>query len=108
MSIFAPIFAHDAERPAAFAGKTTIAYGRLCADIDSMARWLFAQGLEPGDRVTVHPSDVGNTGYWDWIMHLGALRAGLVQSTGPILRFSLTRAISACASFRLVAALVEV
>src|SRR3569833_1490300 len=27
---------------------------------------------------------MGNAGYWDWIMHLGALRAGLVHSTGPV------------------------
>lgn len=82
--IFKPIYEQDASRPAALAGKTTITYGRLCADINSMAHWLFAQGLEPGDRITIHAHAVGNTGYWDWIMHLGALRAGLVQSTGPM------------------------
>src|SRR3569833_630178 len=27
---------------------------------------------------------MGNAGYWDWIMHLGAMRAGLVHSTGPV------------------------
>lgn len=82
MTILKPIYEQDPDRPAAFAGKTTLTYGRLCADIDSMAHWLFAQGLEPGDRITIHLRDPGNTGYWDWIMHLGALRAGLVQSTG--------------------------
>jgi acyl-CoA synthetase (AMP-forming)/AMP-acid ligase II len=84
MTILTPIFAHPAGRPAAIAGNTTITYGRLCGDIDAMAHWLFAQGLEPGDRITIHLRDVGNTEYWEWIMHLGALRAGLVQSTGPI------------------------
>jgi acyl-coenzyme A synthetase/AMP-(fatty) acid ligase len=84
MTILKPIFSQDAGRPAALATNTVITYGRLCADIDSMAQWLFAQGLEPGDRVTIHVREVGNISYWDWIMHLGALRAGLVQSTGPI------------------------
>jgi len=82
MTILKPIFEQDPERPAALAGSETITYGRLCADIDSMAHWLFAQGLEPGDRITIHSRDVGNSSYWDWIMHLGALRAGLTQSTG--------------------------
>lgn len=59
-----------------------ITYGRLCADIDAMAQWLFGQGQEPGDRVTLHPSHIGNTSYWDWIMQLGAIRAGLANSTG--------------------------
>lgn len=84
MTILTPIFAQPALLPAAIAGKTTITYGRLCADIDAMAHWLFAQGLKPGERITIHLKEVGNTGYWDWIMHLGAVRAGLVHSTGPI------------------------
>lgn len=84
MTILGPLFAHDSERPAVFAGGETITFGRLCADIDTMARWLLTEGLEPGDRITIHSPDVGNTGYWDWIAHLGAIRAGLTQSTGPM------------------------
>lgn len=84
MTILAPIFAQDSKRIAVRIGNETIDYGRLCADIDSMAHWLFAAGLEPGDRVTIHQRNVANTSYWDWIMHLGAIRAGLVQSTGGI------------------------
>jgi len=84
MSILGPIFGHPADRPAALAGDTEITYGRLCADIDSMAHWLLGKGLAPGDRVTLHITDIGNPGYWDWILHLGAIRAGLVHSTGPM------------------------
>jgi hypothetical protein len=84
MPILDAIFAHDPGRPAALAGTARITFGRLCADVDSIAHWLFAQGLEPGERITIHPADLGNTGYWDWVMHLGALRAGLVHSTGPM------------------------
>jgi len=82
MAILEPIYTHDRERVAARVGKTLITYGRLCADIDSMAHWLLGEGLKPGDRVTLHSQVVANTSYWDWIMHLGAIRAGLVQSTG--------------------------
>ncbi len=81
MHILHPIYTHDRARIAVRAGQTLITYGRLCADIDAMAQWLFDQGLEPGDRVTLHPSHIGNTSYWDWIMQLGAIRAGLVNST---------------------------
>ncbi|OYX18581.1 MAG: hypothetical protein B7Z04_11915 [Rhodobacterales bacterium 32-66-9] len=82
MQILEPIYTHDRERIAARAGSTLITYGRLCADIDTMAQWLLAQGLEPGDRVTLHPNHLANTSYWDWIMQLGAIRAGLACSTG--------------------------
>ncbi|KPL67320.1 hypothetical protein SZ64_03910 [Erythrobacter sp. SG61-1L] len=82
MPILEPIYTHDRERIAVRAGSALITYGRLCADIDTMAQWLLAQGLEPGDRVTLHPNHLANTSYWDWIMQLGAIRAGLVCSTG--------------------------
>ncbi len=82
MAILEPIYSHDRERIAIKAGETLITYGRLCDDIDSMAHWLFGEGLKPGDRVTLHANQVANTSYWDWIMHLGAIRAGLAQSTG--------------------------
>lgn len=81
MSILGAIYQHDAKRPAALAGSMEITYGRLCSDIDAMARWLLAQGLEPGDRVTLHVRNLPSPDYWDWIMHLGAIRAGLVHST---------------------------
>ena len=82
MAILEPIYAHDRERIAARVGTTLITYGRLTADIDAMAHWLLGEGLNPGDRVTLHSQAVANTAYWDWIMHLGAIRAGLAQSTG--------------------------
>ena len=81
-TLLAPLFEHDSARLAAKAGETAITYGRLCADIDTMARWLLASGLQPGERITIHAKDPGNPDYWDWILHLGAMRAGLVQSTG--------------------------
>ena len=84
MAILAPLYAHPRDRVAALVGVETIAYGRLCDDIDAMARWLLAGGLRPGDRVTLHSQAIANPAYWDWIMHLGALRAGLAQSTGPM------------------------
>lgn len=74
-----PVLVHP---PPLIRNAALITYGRLCADIDAMAQWLFGQGLEPGDRVTLHPSHIGNTSYWDWIMQLGAIRVGLVNSTG--------------------------
>lgn len=81
-TLLAPLFEHDPSRPAAKAGDTRITYGRLCADIDTMARWLLASGLQPGERITIHSKEPGNPDYWDWILHLGAIRAGLAQSTG--------------------------
>ena len=84
MTILTPIFAQDSDRVAILAGKQVITYGRLCEDIDSMAHWLFDSGLEPGDRITIHVNNVANPDYWDWIMHLGAIRAGLVHSTGAM------------------------
>ncbi|WEK46789.1 MAG: class I adenylate-forming enzyme family protein [Candidatus Andeanibacterium colombiense] len=82
MAILQPIYTHPPERVAARVGAELITYGRLCADIDSMAHWLLGEGLRPGDRVTLHPQVLANPCYWDWILHLGAMRAGLVQSTG--------------------------
>ncbi|MCB5424714.1 acyl--CoA ligase [Altererythrobacter sp. CC-YST694] len=84
MQILHPIYSHNRERIAARAGRTLITYGRLCADIDTMAQWLLDQGLLPGDRVTLHPNHLANPSYWDWIAQLGAIRAGLVHSTGDI------------------------
>ena len=80
--LLAPLFQQDPARLAAKAGATTITYGRLCDDIDTMARWLLGSGLQPGERITIHPKEPGNPDYWDWILHLGAMRAGLTQSTG--------------------------
>ena len=80
--ILAPLFEQDGSRPAAKAAEVTITYGRLCADINAMAHWLLGNGLQPGERITIHTKDPGNPDYWDWIMHLGAMRAGLAQSTG--------------------------
>lgn len=82
MSILEPIYAHDRERIAARVGTALITYGRLTADIDAMAHWLLGEGLNPGDRVTLHSQAIANPAYWDWIMQLGAIRAGLVNSTG--------------------------
>ena len=82
MAILQPIYAHPSDRVAVRIGTELITYGRLCADIDAMAHWLLGEGLRPGDRVTLHSQVIANTSYWDWIMHLGAIRAGLVQSTG--------------------------
>ncbi len=82
MTILKPIYAHPPERVAATVDSTLITYGRLCADIDAMAHWLLGAGLEPGDRVTLHAQATANTSYWDWIMNLGAIRAGLVHSNG--------------------------
>lgn len=65
-------------------GDDALTYGRLCGDIDAMANWLSGNGLEPGMRISIHPSDIGRPGYWDWIAHLGAIRAGLVHSTGSL------------------------
>lgn len=84
MAILEPIYRHNRERVAVRTPDVLITYGRLTDDIDTMAHWLFAQGLAPGDRVTLHPAQLANTSYWDWIMHLGAIRAGLVQSTRGI------------------------
>ena len=81
-TLLAPLFEQDPARLAAKAGETAITYGRLCADIDTMAHWLLASGLQPGERITIHAKDPGNPDYWDWILHLGAIRAGLTQSTG--------------------------
>lgn len=84
MAILEPIYRHNRERIAVRTPTTLITYGRLTDDIDTMAQWLLAQGLEPGDRVTLHPALLANTSYWDWIAQLGAIRAGLVQSTRGI------------------------
>ena len=78
MAILEPIYSHVRDRIAVRAGQSLITYGRLTDDVDSMAYWLLGQGLTPGDRVTLHPGNLANTSYWDWIMHLGAIRAGLV------------------------------
>lgn len=84
MAILKPIYSHPRDRVAARVGSELITYGRLCDDIDAMAHWLLGAGLQPGERVTLHSQVIANTPYWDWIMHLGAIRAGLAQSTGPM------------------------
>lgn len=82
MNILKPIYEHEKERAAAKAGDTLITYGRLCADLDSMAHWLLGQGLEPGDRISIHGINLASPNYWDLVMNLGAIRAGLASSAG--------------------------
>ena len=82
MAILGPIYQHDGDRIAVQAGDTAITYRRFCADVDSMARWLIGNGLEPGARISIHVKNIGQPRYWDWVAHLGAIRAGLGHSTG--------------------------
>lgn len=84
MTLLDPLYRHDRQRMAALAGGVSLSYDRLCSDIDAMARWLRDSGLQPGDRISIHVRDRGSPGYWDWIMHLGSVRAGLVHSTGLV------------------------
>jgi|GEM_PF-1387670 len=85
MAILQKIYSHEPQRLAGRAGNTLITYGRLCSDIDGMAHWLLGDhGLKPGERVSLHVKDPGNPDYWEWIMHLAAIRAGLVQSTDSL------------------------
>ena len=82
--IFRPIYDQSEDRIAVQSGREQITYGRLRADIDAMACWLLGNGLEPGARISLHVRNIGNPTYWDWIMHLGAMRAGLTHSTGSL------------------------
>ena len=84
MSALEKIFSQAADRTAVVIGPEEITYGRLCADIRSMACWLAGNGLEPGMRVELFPEHLRTPSYWDWIMHLGAIQAGLVHSTGAL------------------------
>lgn len=50
MQILHPIYTQDRERIAVRAGQMLVTYEQLCADIDTMAHWLFGAGLEPADQ----------------------------------------------------------
>ena len=84
MSALEKIFAQAADRTAVFVGSEEITYDQLCADVRSMACWLVGNGLEPGMRVELFAERLRTPSYWDWIMHLGAIQAGLVHSTGAL------------------------
>ncbi len=84
MAILSPIYRQDTDALAVQAGESAFTYGRLCSDIDAMAGWLIGHGLQAGDRVSIHVEHPGQPGYWDWVAHLGAIRAGLVHSTGLV------------------------
>lgn len=82
MGILQPIFEHERARIAVSIGATEISYGQLCDDIDTMARWLLGNGLQPGDRIALRIAEKRYPTYWEWIMHLGSVRAGMVHSSG--------------------------
>ena len=84
MSVLQAIYGQQHERVGVIVGATTITYGQLGADIRTMAEWLVGHGLEPGMRIDIVPHGMTMPTYWDWIMHLGAIQAGLVHSTGAL------------------------
>lgn len=84
MTVLAPLYQHDPKQVAVRIGETAIPYGRFTADIDAMAAWYAGQGLKPGARIAVFPRSPVGPNYWDWIMLLGAMRAGLVHATGRL------------------------
>ena len=84
MTVLAPLYAHDPARTAIAIGDITIGYGRLCADMDTMAAWLAGKGLKPGQRISIFAREQSVPNYWDWIMILGAIRAGLVHSINAL------------------------
>lgn len=84
MTILDPLYGHDRDWPAARIGKTVISYARFCTDIDTMAAWYAGHGLKPGERIAVFARTQQSPNYWDWIMMLGAIRAGLVHSLNAL------------------------
>ncbi|WP_169053453.1 class I adenylate-forming enzyme family protein [Alteraurantiacibacter aquimixticola] len=80
MKLLSPLYRHPQDRPAVRVADDVFDYGRLTRDIDAMARWLRLHGLEQGDHVGLNHYRKHVTTYWEWIMQLGCLRAGLASS----------------------------
>lgn len=63
----------DPERTAVRIGAEDLSYRRFDDDINRMSHWLVQQGLQPSQRIgiSLFPD------YWNWVLHLAALRLGL-------------------------------
>ncbi len=63
----------DPERTAVRIGTEDLSYQRFGDDIGRMSHWLEQQGLQPSQRIGICLSP----DYWNWVLHLAALRLGL-------------------------------
>jgi long-chain acyl-CoA synthetase len=64
----------NARKPALICGDQTKTYAEFDRDVESVARWLLRQGLEPGDRVAVHWTNSIPAA----TLMLGCLRLGMI------------------------------
>ena len=67
----------DANKTAIMLDGLRFSYGRLAADVASLAAWLTGQGVVAGQRIGIF---FGNP-YWSWVCRFAALRMGLTQAT---------------------------